>query len=139
MIDPLKITTNGDQTYLIAWDVEADGQRSYRMDKIEELLLTEDSVVRHTTETTSLHDSLAQASQSVKLLMPLDMAERVRWAGIRSIKADGEGTASVTVCYSSENWLFSQIIAAGGAIRIADDPALSKRLCDAAEAMAFRS
>lgn len=139
LIDPLKITTNGDQTYLIAWDVEADGQRSYRMDKIEELLLTEDSVVRHTTETTSLHDSLAQASQSVKLLMPLDMAERVRWEGIRSIKADGKGTASVTVCYSSENWLFSQIIAAGGAIRIADDPALSKRLCDAAEAMAFRS
>ena len=47
LIDPLRIATHGDQTYLIAWDVEVDAQRSYRMDKIEGLALTDDSVERH--------------------------------------------------------------------------------------------
>ena len=74
LIDPLRIATHGDQTYLLAWDIEVDGQRSYRIDKIEGLSLTEDSVERHAPSTASLHDSLSQAEQSAKLLMPLDMA-----------------------------------------------------------------
>lgn len=136
LIDPLRIATEGDQTYLIAWDIEVDGQRSYRMDKIEGLSLTEDSVERHMPSTVSLHDSLSQAEQSAKLLMPLDMAERLGWAGIMSIEPNGADTATVIVRYGSERWLFSQVIAAGGAIRILDDPALSKRLCDMAKALA---
>lgn len=136
LIDPLRITTNGDQTYLNAWDVEIDEQRSYRMDKIEGLVLTDDSVVHHASNSASLHDSLAQAKQSTKLLMPLDMAERLDWAGIMSIESNGAGAATVIVRYSSERWLLSQVIAAGGAIRILDDPALSKRLCDMAKTLA---
>ena len=136
LIDPLRIATHGDQTYLIAWDIEVDGQRSYRMDKIEDLSLTEDSVERHTPSAASLHDSLSQAEQSAKLLMPLDMAERLDWAGIMSIESNGAGAATVIVRYSSERWLLSQVIAAGGAIRILDDPTLSKRLCDMAKTLA---
>lgn len=34
LVDPLRITANGDQTYLIAWDIAVDEQRTYRMDKI---------------------------------------------------------------------------------------------------------
>lgn len=135
LIDPLRITTNGDQTYLNAWDVEIDEQRSYRMDKIEGLTLTDDSVERHAPSVTSLHDSLAQAKQSTKLLMPLDTAECLDWAGIISIDPTGTDMATVTVRYDSERWLFSQVIAAGGAIRILDDPALAKRLCDMAKSL----
>lgn len=135
LIDPLCITTNGDQTYLNAWDVEIDEQRSYRMDKIEGLTLTDDSVERHAPSATSLHDSLAQAKQSTKLLMPLDTAERLDWAGIMSIEPNGADMATVTVRYGSERWLFSQVIAAGGAIRILDDPSLEKRLCDMAKSL----
>lgn len=36
LVDPLRITANGDQTYLIAWDIAIDEQRTYRMDKIED-------------------------------------------------------------------------------------------------------
>ena len=135
LVDPLRITTNGDQTYLIAWDVAVDEQRTYRMDKIEDLVLTDDSVVRHAPESATLHDSLAQAERSARLLMPLDMAERLDWPGIMSIEPDGASGATVNVRYGSERWLLSQVIAAGGAIRILDDPALSKRLCDMAKTL----
>ena len=136
LIDPLRITTSGDQTYLIAWDVAIDEQRTYRMDKIEDLVLTDDSVVRHAPESATLHDSLAQAERSARLLMPLDMAERLDWPGIMSIEPNGADSATVSVRYGSERWLLSQVIAAGGAIRILDDPALSKRLCDMAKTLA---
>ena len=133
LIDPLRITTNGDQTYLIAWDVAIDEQRTYRMDKIEDLVLTDDSVVRHAPESVSLHDSLAQAERSARLLMPRALAERLDWPGIMSIEPNGAVSATVSVRYGSERWLLSQVIAAGGPIRILDDPALSERLCDMAK------
>lgn len=135
LVDPLRITTNGDQTYLIAWDVAVDEQRTYRMDKIEDLVLTDDSVVRHAPESATLHDSLAQAERSARLLMPLDMAERLDWPGIMSLEPNGADSATVSVRYGSERWLLSQVIAAGGAIRILDDPALSERLCDMAKSL----
>lgn len=135
LVDPLRITANGDQTYLIAWDIAVDEQRTYRMDKIEGLILTEDSVVPHAPDVVSLHDSLARTQRSAKLLMPFDMAEHLDWAGITLIERSGTDMATVTVHYGSERWLLSQIIAAGGAIRILDDPALSKRLCDMAKTL----
>ena len=64
LVDPLRITANGDQTYLIAWDIAVDEQRTYRMDKIEGLALTEDSVVPHAPDVASLHDSLARTQRA---------------------------------------------------------------------------
>lgn len=134
-VDPLCIVTNGDSMYLIAWDTEQDAQRRYRLDKIEEIVLTDDSVERHHSTITTLQDSLAKAGREAKLAMPLDLADRLGWAGITSVNRADEETAIVTVRYTSEAWLFSQVVAKGGAIRITDDPALSKRLCDYAETL----
>lgn len=134
-VDPLRIVTNGDSMYLIAWDTEQDAQRRYRLDKIEEIVLTDDSVERHHSTITTLQDSLAKAGREAKLTMPLDLADRLGWAGITSVNRADEETAIVTVRYTSEAWLFSQVVAKGGAIRITDDPALSKRLCDYAETL----
>ena len=103
------------------------------MDKIEGLALTDDSVERHAPASASLHESLSQAEQSTKLLMTLDMAEHLDWAGIMSIEPNGADMATVTVRYGSEHWLFCQVIAA---IRILDDPAQAKRLCDMAKSLA---
>ena len=134
-VDPLRIVTNGDSMYLVAWDTEQDAQRRYRLDKIEEIILTDDSVERHHSMITTLQDSLAKAGREAKLAMPLDLADRLGWAGITSVNRADEETAIVTVRYTSEAWLFSQVVAKGGAIRITDDPALSKRLCDYAETL----
>lgn len=134
-VDPLRIVTNGDSMYLVAWDTEQDAQRRYRLDKIEEITLTDDSVERHHSTITTLQDSLAKAGREAKLAMPLDLADRLGWAGITSVNRADEETAIVTVRYTSEAWLFSQVVAKGGAIRITDDPALSKRLCDYAETL----
>ena len=138
-VDPLRIVTNDDSMYLIAWDTEQDAQRRYRLDKIEEIVLTDDSVERHHSTITTLQDSLAKAGREAKLAISLDLAGRLGWAGITSVNRADEETAIVTVRYTSEAWLFSQVVAKGGAIRITDDPALSKRLCDYAETLICQS
>ena len=84
LIDPLRIATHGDQTYLIAWDVEVDEQRSYRMDKIEGLALTDDSVERHMPASASLHESLSRAEQSAKLAAA-GVESRSVTAGVRPV------------------------------------------------------
>ena len=127
--------TNGDSMYLVAWDTEQDAQRRYRLDKIEDIVLTDDSVERHHSKITTLQDSLAKAGRETKLAMPLNLADHLDWAGITSVNRADEDTAIVTVRYTSEAWLFAQVMAKGGAIRIMDDPALSKRLCDYAETL----
>ena len=134
-IDPLRIMTNGDSMYLVAWDTEQDAQRRYRLDKIEDIVLTDDSVERHHSKITTLQDSLAKAGRETKLAMPIDLADHIDWAGITSVNRADEDTAIVTVRYTSEAWLFAQVMAKGGAIHIMDDPALSKRLCDYAETL----
>ena len=55
--------------------------------------------------------------------------------GIALSNAFGADMATVTVRYGSEHWLFCQVIAAGGAIRILDDPAQALRLCDMAKSL----
>ena len=134
-VDPLRIMTSGDNMYLVAWDTQQDAERRYRLDKIEAIVLTEDSVERHQSSGASVRTSLAQAGREAKLMMPLDMAGRLDWAGITSIDRAGEDKAVVAVRYTSEAWLFAQVTAKGGAIRIMDNPALSKRLCDYAETL----
>lgn len=134
-VDPLRIVTNDDSMYLIAWDTERDAERRYRLDKIEAIVLTEDSVERHHQKITTLQDSLANAGREAKLAMPSNLADSLDWAGITSVNRADEDMAIVTVRYTSEAWLFAQIMAKGGAIRIMDDPALSERLCDYAETL----
>ena len=134
-VDPLRITTSGDSMYLIAWDTERDAERRYRLDKIEAIVLTEDSVERYHQKITTLQDSLANAGREAKLALPSNLADSLDWAGITSVNRADEDMAIVTVRYTSEAWLFAQIMAKGGAIRIMDDPALSKRLCDYAETL----
>lgn len=126
-IDPLHMTTRGGCAYVIAWDIDRDGARSYRLDKIEDVELTDDSVVTHAQAPRTIDEALANISRVARLRMPAARAEQLSWAGIEHIEHKAD-EAIVTVRYGSEQWLFCQVLAEGGTTTIVDDPALSKRL-----------
>lgn len=126
-VDPLSIDTRGDRTYLLAWDLEGGLAKRYRLDKIEAVELTGDSVEPHDIAAESLGDSLAAAGDIARLRAPADIAAHLGWAGITGVDSQG-GEAIVTVAYTSERWLFSQVLSFGGKIRIVDDDRLSQRL-----------
>lgn len=136
-IDPLELETASGAAYLIAWDVERDAERRYRLERIESVAFTDDSVVTHARTSSSIAESLAQGTERVTLEMPRHEAERLTWAGVRSID-DGpdDGTVRVQVDVSSPRWLFDQVLSAGGAMRIVEPAAAVEELVEYARSLA---
>ncbi len=50
LVDPKFIEVSGDAAYLVAWNVEKDAQRSYRLDRIANAELTDDYLVAWNVE-----------------------------------------------------------------------------------------
>lgn len=116
--------------YLTAWDIQRDAQRRYRLDRIEDLSFTPDSAARHPFRRTSLQDSLHQQGERVTLLFEsVDQARQTGWAGLELKRAQQRRGGVVIPAYiTSRAWLFDQLLAAGGSIRLLDARGMCKDL-----------
>lgn len=117
LVDPGYIETTGEAAYLVAWDIDKDAQRSYRLDRVEHAELTEDSVVEHDFVRTTASDSLAAHGKTATVLwQEAQTFESCSWAGLHRDKAvfNADGSVEAPVSYTSTPWLFDQIIASGG-------------------------
>ncbi|MFR3450977.1 MAG: WYL domain-containing protein [Collinsella sp.] len=131
LVDPKFIEVSGDAAYLVAWNVEKDAQRSYRLDRIANAELTDDSVERHDFSPYSAAESLRAhgADATLRFVNSGELASR-DWEGIRRGTADEQedGSVLVHISYHVRAWLFSQIAAAAGAIVIEEPAEPEKRL-----------
>lgn len=116
--------------YLTAWDIQRDAQRRYRLDRIEDLSFTPDSAVRHPFRRTSLQDSLHRQGERVTLLFEsVDQARQTGWAGLELKRAQQRREGVMIPAYiTSRAWLFDQLLAAGGSIRLLDARDMCKEL-----------
>ena len=121
LIDPKLIEVSGDAAYLIAWDVEKDAQRRYRLDRIAAVSFTEESVIPHPFQRTSTSESLRTAGSTVRLAFAnRSAASSLDWAGLDSARGTEhpDGTFEAPVDYATEDWLFDRLLEAAGSIRI---------------------
>ncbi len=120
-IDPIRVDEERGVSYLIAWDVERDEERRYRLDRIHDLSFTDDSVVPHTVSAGKTADSLRRTG-SVAHLRAADEStmQRVDWAGVGRIAPQHDGSYLFDVHYSSSSWLYDQVLAAGGELTIVE-------------------
>lgn len=138
VIDPLFIEVLGDTAYLIAWDVEKDAQRRYRLDRIAGITLTDDSVETHEVRRTSPAESLRETGTTARIAFASrSQAEQVDWAGIDVARGteNPDGTFVVPVSYATESWLFDQVLAAAGTIHILSPADLRTRFLAYAETL----
>lgn len=135
-VDPLAIKQDADAVYLVGWDVEKDAQRLYRLDRIDNVVYTEDSVVIHPWKNDSIKQSLASASHKATVSFPSKEAlEQAGWAGVvdADTSVDANGRVRATVLVADEEWLFDRVLGSGGQIIIESPAAMRERLVDYAQ------
>lgn len=136
LVDPLALDTVDGMPYLTGWDVELDHERRYRLDRVDGVSFTDDSVVRHDWRPRSLAESLRGAGETARLRFEREGDARwLAWAGLGEIVPTADGGAEATVAYASEAWLFDQVLASGGGIRIVEPVGLADRLRAYADAL----
>ena len=134
IIDPIAVTEEHGETYLIAWNVEKDAERRYRLDRIQDVTFTEDSIEQHGAQLMDTAASLRESGQHVRLAVPsLAYLQRLDWAGIGEIAEEPDGSATCTLFFDSKHWLFDQLLSAGGDIVLLDASELAGELAAYAE------
>lgn len=137
LVDPGYFDVDNDAAFLVAWDVELDEQRRYRLDRISCVSTTEDSVQAHPFNRDTPHSSIGRTGKAV-LLRFVDTAtyKSCDWAmkverdpfedGRYGEQADGSVLAC-TACVSPE-WLFDHILASGGTIQLVEPKEMRRQL-----------
>lgn len=129
LVDPIALQDEYGETYLVAWDVAKNAERRYRLDRIDGLSFTDDSVEPHAATCASTAESLAATGAVARLQVPdMDYARRLDWAGIGGIAERADGAVQLDVRYSSEAWLSDQVLSAGGEMQIVAPADLRERL-----------
>lgn len=130
IVDPGAIRIEDGSCYLVAWDVERGAQRRYRLDRITAVADTGESAENHPYRDEDIAESLRNSGRCAIVSAPgRRYLEQLGWAGIDGCRADGEGgRVQASVHYSSEAWLFSQVLSAGGDLRIVAPASLRTRL-----------
>lgn len=136
-VDPIALETTAESTYLIAWNVDKRAERRYRLDRIDQVLLTDESVERHTPDHQTVDESLAQNGEPVTVTCSTDNALVRSWAGICSqkIMSDDPQRYQVSVRVSTPAWLFDQVLAAAGDMEITAPEELRAQFVDYARAL----
>lgn len=132
LVDPLDIESTPDGAYLIAWDIERDEQRRYRMERIKAVALTNDSVERHAACSTNIRESLAHAGVMATISFDEQGAPAVSsWAGVEYIEPDPShaNRLRAQVHVAARAWLFDQVLASCGAITIEGPDEMRAEFC----------
>lgn len=136
LIDPLSIQEEHGDAYLVAWDVQKDAERRYRLDRISGLAFTDESVDAHEVGTLDIAESLHRAGTSTRLRLRAGASSfMLDWAGVADIVRSDDGSTEFTLFYSSKPWLFDQVLAMGGDIEMLEPAELRDELLVYANAL----
>lgn len=137
LVDPGYFDVDNDAAFLVAWDVELDEQRRYRLDRISCVSGTEDSVCMHRFTRDTPHGSIGRTGQAVLLhfadastFKSCDWAMKAEcnpFGDDRCGEQDDGSVLACTACVSPE-WLFDRILASGGSIRLVEPKEMRRQL-----------
>lgn len=128
-IDPLCIETSDDSAYLLAWNVEKQAARRYRLDRVSAVEFTDESVERHHVAPGTVANSLATTGTTATVECSVDNDAPTRWLGIQSIEQvpGTDARQRIMVQVSTPAWLFDEVLAAGGDLVIVAPAALREQ------------
>ena len=128
VVEPYLIRGVGSDWYVECWDRTADGERTFRIDRIRKAeRLDEHFEPRPGLAIVERTRSPLDAAATARVLFSSAIAPRViEQQANASLLADG--TALVDVPYGSEGWLTTEILKYGGEAIVLEPPALRARM-----------
>lgn len=118
-VDPHRLFESDDALYLSAWDVCKDAQRLYRLDRLSDCVLTEDSVARHRYDERTLNEAFMDDGTLVRVrFASREALAAADWQGILAVSGKRRGPVTVDVACTNLPWLFDQVLASDGAIEL---------------------
>lgn len=118
-VDPHRLFESDNALYLSAWDVDKDEQRLYRLDRLSDCILTEDSVARHRYDERTLNEAfMDDGTLSRVRFASRDAFAAADWQGILAVSGKRRGPVTVDVACTNLPWLFDQVLASDGAIEL---------------------
>lgn len=138
-VDPLDISYEAGNAHLVAWDVDQDGQRIYRLDRIAEVQMTDDSVDPHPFSREGASRSVAKSGVSALVIASPDMAvDQLPWAANAERHALPDGSTGLRVPVVSEPWLFDLILSSDGKLALSEPADMIDRFLDYAKSLILR-
>ena len=134
-VDPIRIEGTGQHAYLIAWDVDKDDMRRYRLDRIVDVVHTAESVEPRDDGGLTLEDSI-RAHGDVATLRARDAADLLLpgWAGLFDLHERG-GAVEASLSFTSERWLFDQLLASSPRVELIGPSEAKRAFAAYAEAL----
>ncbi len=138
-IEPYKLANGQEGWYIHSYDLEKDASRSYRLDRIREATVLDESFERRPGIEPDVHGWLATgevpSSRTARIWVS---PERARWAreDRRVVEELEDGAVIVERTYASHQWLAREILKEGGAAVVLEPDEARQAVLEAAETLA---
>ncbi|WP_309134434.1 WYL domain-containing protein [Cellulomonas sp.] len=133
-VDPLRLVTQDEQSYLIAWSLEADAERRFRMDRIVAATVLDAPATAHTLSPDADEFSPDPSAE----LVTVRLAGRARWV-VESVPVEAtrelaDGSFEVDLRVVQPAWLRHLLLQAADEVRAVRPPHVAREVADAARA-----
>ena len=128
-VDPIGVEERNGSSYLLAWDIEAQAERRFRMDRIETVAYTEDSAERHDASFPDVQESISQAGTSAKVVFASRSdLEVLDEAALSHVREQTDGTVSAELAVADPGWLYRRVLSSAGRVKIVSPEKLREGL-----------
>jgi proteasome accessory factor C len=138
-VEPYKLVNGQEGWYIHSWDLEKDRPRSYRLDRVREATVLDDSFEPRPGVEPDIHGWLSTGEVPSSTIARVWVSpERARWAreDRRVVEELADGAVVVERSYASHEWLAREILKEGGDAIVLEPEEARQAVLDAAEALA---
>ncbi len=138
-IEPYKLANGQEGWYIHCWDLEKDKPRSYRLDRVREATVLDESFEPRPGVEPDVHGWLSTGEVPASTVARIWVSpERARWAreDRRVVQELADGSLIVERSYASHDWLAREILKECGDAVVLEPEEARQAVLDAAEALA---
>jgi proteasome accessory factor C len=130
-VDPIRLVTDDERSYLLAWCRAVDGERLFRVDRVLGATVLAEPVEEHDVAA----DADVFAPSPSGDLVTLHLASRARWVAevtpVEAVRNHGDGSFEVDVRVVNRDWLQHLLLQVAGSVLSISPPEVA---ADAAQA-----